>query len=100
MIDIHLITDRDQMAAVEQLEKCVWGISDLEVTCTHSLHALVCNGGILIGAYAAEELVGFVLGIPALIDDASLTPGGPRETLFLHGWRPPRLPGTGHWLPA
>ncbi len=73
MIDIHLITDRDQMAAVEQLEKCVWGISDLEVTCTHSLHALVCNGGILIGAYAAEELVGFVLGIPALIDDASLT---------------------------
>lgn len=71
MVEIRLITDRDQMAAVEQLEKEIWGIPDLEVTCMHTLHALVFNGGSLFGAYAGEALVGFVLGIPALTDDIS-----------------------------
>ncbi|MFO7680193.1 MAG: hypothetical protein R6X34_09090, partial [Chloroflexota bacterium] len=70
-ITIHLITDRDQMARVEQLEKEIWGVPDLEVTCVHSLHALVHNGGSLLGAYDGGELVGLVLGHPALTADAA-----------------------------
>lgn len=57
------------MAEVEPVEQAIWNIADLEVTCTHTLHALVENGGSLIGAYDGDSLVGFVLGIPAIIND-------------------------------
>lgn len=57
------------MTEVESVERAVWGIADLEVTCTHTLHSLVENGGSLIGAYDGSNLVGFVLGIPAIIND-------------------------------
>lgn len=68
-ITIQPILELAKISAVEPLEQAIWGISDLEVTCTHTLHALVENGGSLIGAYDAERLIGFVLGIPALIKD-------------------------------
>lgn len=70
-ITITTITTHREMTRVEQLEKEIWGVSDLEVTCVHSLHALVHNGGSLLGAYDGGELVGFVLGIPALTADAA-----------------------------
>ncbi|NHZ71805.1 MAG: GNAT family N-acetyltransferase [Aquificales bacterium] len=68
-ITIQLIHDLKKMAEVEPIEQAIWGISDIEVTCTHTLHALVENGGSLIGAYDDGKLVGFVLGIPAIIND-------------------------------
>ena len=71
-ITIQPIHSLEKMAEVEPLEKAIWGITDLEVTCTHTLHALVENGGSLIGAYHEDKLVGFVLGIPALIQDKNL----------------------------
>ena len=65
-ITIQPIHDLKKMAEVEPVEQAIWGISDLEVTCAHTLHSLVENGGSLIGAYDDGRLVGFVLGIPAL----------------------------------
>jgi predicted GNAT superfamily acetyltransferase len=66
VITIQPIHDLEKMAEVEPVEQAIWGIPDIEVTCTHTLHALVDNGGSLIGAYDDDKLIGFVLGIPAL----------------------------------
>ncbi|PID86855.1 MAG: hypothetical protein CSB13_02280 [Chloroflexi bacterium] len=68
-IIIHSITNLKEMAEVEPLEQIIWGIPDIEVTCAHTLHALVENGSSLIGAYDQGNLIGFVLGIPALTQD-------------------------------
>jgi predicted GNAT superfamily acetyltransferase len=70
-IIIQPIHDLDKMAEVEAVEQAIWGIPDIEVTCTHTLHALVDNGGSLIGAYDDGKLIGFVLGIPALTKEQS-----------------------------
>jgi predicted GNAT superfamily acetyltransferase len=70
-IIIQPIYDLEKMTEVEPVEQKIWGIADIEVTCTHTLHALVESGGSLIGAYDDGELVGFVLGIPAIINDPS-----------------------------
>jgi len=72
-ITIQPIYTLTKMAEVEPIEKEIWGIADIEVTCTHTLHSLVENGGSLIGAYDDDKLIGFVLGIPALIQDESLS---------------------------
>jgi len=71
-ITIQPIQTLTKMAEVEPIEKEIWGIADIEVTCTHTLHSLVENGGSLIGAYDDGKLIGFVLGIPALIQDQRL----------------------------
>ena len=71
-ITIQPIRTLEKMAEVEPIEKAIWGIADIEVTCTHTLHALVENGGSLIGAYDEDNLVGFVLGIPAFTPDKNL----------------------------
>jgi predicted GNAT superfamily acetyltransferase len=71
-ITIQPIQTLEKMAEVEPIEKAIWGITDLEVTCTHTLHALVENGGSLIGAYDEGNLIGFVLGIPAFTPDKNL----------------------------
>lgn len=71
-IIIRPIRKLEQMVEVEPIEQDIWGIPDIEVTCTHTLHALVDNGGSLIGAYDGENLIGFVLGIPALAQNHNL----------------------------
>ena len=53
------------MRAVEELQKEVWGIPDIEVVPVTQLVAAKEAGGTLIGAYDADVLVGFVYGFPS-----------------------------------
>jgi predicted GNAT superfamily acetyltransferase len=59
--DIYGQTD---IRAVEELQKEVWGIPDLEVVPTTQLVAAQAAGGVLLGAYDGENLVGFAYGFP------------------------------------
>ena len=68
-IIIQPIRKLEQMAEAEPVEIEIWGVPDIEITCAHTLHALVENGGSLIGAYDKGKLVGFVLGVPALTNN-------------------------------
>jgi len=68
-ITIRNIDDVAQMRAVEDLQKEVWGIPDLDVVPLTQLVAAREAGGILIGAFAGSTLVGFVYGFPALEHD-------------------------------
>jgi predicted GNAT superfamily acetyltransferase len=61
-IAIRQITDGAQMRAVENLQKEVWGIPDLDVVPVTQLVAAQAAGGVLLGAFDDEKLVGFVYG--------------------------------------
>lgn len=62
---IRAIDDVAQMRAVEELQKEVWGIPDLDVVPLTQLVAAKEAGGTLIGAFDGETLVGFVYGFPS-----------------------------------
>jgi len=64
-VTIRPIDDVAKMRAVEDLQKEVWGIPDIEVVPVTQLVAAKEAGGTLIGAYDADVLVGFVYGFPS-----------------------------------
>ncbi len=67
-IEIKPITDAAGCTAVEQLQIDAWQMDDtLEVVPGHMLLTFHKNGGVLLGAYAGERLVGFVTGFVGLM---------------------------------
>jgi chorismate synthase len=63
--EIREIDKHPEMRAVEELQKEVWGIPDLDVVPFTHLVAAKEAGGVLIGAFDGENLVGFVYGFPS-----------------------------------
>lgn len=59
MIDIKEINTIDQLEHVQQLEYEVWGMPSIPL---HQTLTAVKNGGIVVGAYDGERLVGFSYG--------------------------------------
>lgn len=53
-----------EMHAVEELQKEVWGIFDIDVVPMSQLVAAQAAGGVLLGAFDGETLVGFAYGFP------------------------------------
>jgi len=53
-----------EMRAIEELQKEVWGIPELEVVPTTQLVAAQAAGGVLLGAFDGETLAGFAYGFP------------------------------------
>jgi predicted GNAT superfamily acetyltransferase len=51
-----------EMRAVEELQKEVWRIPDLDVVPLSHLVAAKASGGVLLGAFDRETLIGFVYG--------------------------------------
>src|SRR5215217_280770 len=64
-VTIREIDDVGQLHAVEDLQKEVWGIPDLDVVPLTQLVAAKEAGGVLIGAFDGATLVGFVYGFPS-----------------------------------
>ena len=64
-ITIREIDELAGMRAVEELQKEIWGIPDLDVVPLTHLVAAKEAGGVLIGAFDVETLVGFVYGFPS-----------------------------------
>lgn len=64
-ITIREIKEPAEMRTVEELQKEVWGIPDLDVVPLTQLVAAKEAGGVLIGAFDAETLIGFVYGFPS-----------------------------------
>ncbi|MCT6925584.1 GNAT family N-acetyltransferase [Metasolibacillus sp.] len=56
MIAIRELTTIEEMELVQQLEWKVWGISPIP---THQTFTVVKNGGIIVGAFDADKLIGF-----------------------------------------
>jgi predicted GNAT superfamily acetyltransferase len=64
-IVIRDIDSSAEMRAVEELQKEVWGLPDLDVVPFYHLVATKAAGGVLVGAFDRETLVGFVYGFPS-----------------------------------
>jgi predicted GNAT superfamily acetyltransferase len=69
VIDTSVIQIRDikgfsELRAVEDLQKEVWDCNDREILPSLALIPLLEIGGMLLGAFAGVEMVGFVLGFP------------------------------------
>jgi predicted GNAT superfamily acetyltransferase len=71
---MKIIENIDEMSAVEQLQRMVWNEQEIDIIPAHLINSAVHSGGLLIGAYVDEELVGFVFGFPGTYP----TPDGPR----------------------
>lgn len=61
-IIIRDIDGTAQMRAVEELQKDVWGIPDLDVVPVTQMVAAQAAGGTLVGEFDRETLVGFAYG--------------------------------------
>jgi predicted GNAT superfamily acetyltransferase len=71
---IHVVEMPEEMAAVEDLQRLVWPGPDVEIVPKDMLLAVVHNGGLVIGAYVGDALVGVSFGFPGFYT----TPDGPR----------------------
>lgn len=70
---IKIIEDIDEMQLAEEIQRVVWG-SEMDIIPAHLMNSAVHSGGLLIGAYIDQQLVGFVFGFPGFY----ATPDGPR----------------------
>jgi predicted GNAT superfamily acetyltransferase len=59
---LHTIAELEQ---VTDLEIAIWGIADREAAPSNLTHALVHSGGLVLGAYDGETMVGMALAFPA-----------------------------------
>ena len=67
-IIIRDIGSSAEMRAVEELQKEVWGLPDLDVVPSSHLVATKTAGGVLVGAFEGKTLVGFVYGFTSYED--------------------------------
>jgi len=77
---IRLLDTPEEMNAVEALQSAVWPGSETDVVPAHMLITVAHNGGLVLGAFVEEKLVGFVFGFPGL----EATPDGPRPKHCSH----------------
>lgn len=62
---IRRLSGEAEYRAVEQIQKEAWGFDDLDVVPMTQLIAAEHAGGILLGAFEGDLMVGFVYGFPA-----------------------------------
>ena len=77
---LRLLETPAELTAVEELQRLVWPGDDTEIVPVHMFLAAIHGGGLVIGAYEGEQLVGFVFGFPGF--DA--TSSGPRPRHCSH----------------
>lgn len=77
---IRLIETPEEMRLVEQIQREVWPDSETDVVPLHMLVTAVHNGGIVLGAFIEEKMVGFIFGFPGLEE----IPDGPRPKHCSH----------------
>lgn len=64
-VSIRQIETFAELRAVEELQKEVWGIPDIDVVPLTHLIAAKAAGGVLLGAFDGHTIVGFVYGFVA-----------------------------------
>jgi predicted GNAT superfamily acetyltransferase len=71
---IRLIETPEEMRLVEELQRLVWPGSETDVIPSHLLLTAAHNGGLVLGAFSGDELIGAAFGFPGFYE----TPDGPR----------------------
>lgn len=68
-MEIRELRGQTELRAVEELQREVWGCSDLEVLPAIHMTAACEVGAILLGAFDGGRLIGFVYGFPGFEED-------------------------------
>ncbi len=68
-INIRRCESLDELDACVKLQKEVFALPDFEVSPRRHLVVTKSAGGFVLGAFAAEKLVGFVLSVPGFLRD-------------------------------
>lgn len=63
---IRLLETPEEMRRVEELQRAVWPGSETDIVPMHVLITVVHNGGLVLGAFKDENMIGFVFGFPGL----------------------------------
>ena len=71
-IVIRDIESLDEMHEVEQLQRDIWGVEDLEIYPALALKPQKEVGATLIGAFAEGRMVGFVFGFPGILNGETI----------------------------
>lgn len=79
-IKIRILETPQEMNLVEDLQRLIWPGSDIDVVPLHVLITAVHNGGLVLGAFDEEKIVGFLFGFPGL----EKIPDGPRPKHCSH----------------
>ncbi len=66
MITIRPLQTLEELHACERLQKEIWGFEDISVVPHHLLLTTIKNGGVLLGAFEENNLIGFVYGFPGV----------------------------------
>jgi chorismate synthase len=72
MIVIRNIESLAEMREVEQLQRDIWGVDDLEVYPALAFKPQTEVGAILMGAFAEGRMVGFVFGFPGILNGETI----------------------------
>ena len=69
-IQIRECVTLDELAACVDLQREVFGLPDIEISPVRHLIVSKNAGGFILGAFAGNELIGFVLSVPAFLRGA------------------------------
>lgn len=61
MIHFTELTTRDQLEAMQELERVIWDMAPIPL---HQTMTSIKHGGLIIGAYEGQQLIGFSYGFP------------------------------------
>jgi predicted GNAT superfamily acetyltransferase len=78
--NIRLLETPEDLQLVEELQRSVWPGSETDIVPMHIMITVVHNGGLALGAFEEEKMIGFVFGFPGLEE----TPDGPRAKHCSH----------------
>jgi len=79
-IEIRAVETLAGIHECERLQKLVWGFEDLSVVPHHLIITTLKAGGLLLGAYEGERMIGFVYGLPGFV----LNPQRAKNILLKH----------------
>lgn len=71
-IVIRDIETMAEMHAVEELQREIWGVSDLDILPALALRPQREVGAILMGAFAEGRMIGFVFGFPGILNGETI----------------------------
>lgn len=70
MVDIRLLHNIPELEAAVDVQMGVWGFSARSVVPAAIMHVMALRGGLVLGAYDADRMIGMLLAMPARDGDA------------------------------
>ena len=80
IIIVRPLESIEDFRAAEEVQRQVWPSAERDVVPLHMLTTVAHNGGLVLGAFHGERMVGFLLGIPDQVNRSN------SQELRLRNW--------------